>query len=138
MPPRLLSIVVLVAAALVGCGQDGFLGTPPPYPALDAEAFDSTDDATGLRLVAVDDLPVTAVATLALVDAGGPFPNPDDGEPYDDASGSLPSRPPGYYLQYRVAEPGGSDESPWHLVVGEQGEVFWTDDAFDTFRRVQR
>lgn len=79
MPSRLLSVLVLAATALVGCGQDGLLGKPPPYPALDAEAFDSTDDATGLRLVAADDLPVTAVATLALVDAGGPFPNPEDG-----------------------------------------------------------
>lgn len=133
-----MSVLVIAAAALAGCGQDAFLGNPAPYPALDAEAFDTTDDASGLRLVSADDLPVTAVATLALVDAGGPFPNVGDGAPYPDRTGALPSRPPGYYRQYQVAQPGGSDESPWHLVVGGGGEVFWTDDGFASFRRVTR
>ena len=136
MRRRALWLLAVAAATVTGCGQDRLFGAPPPYPALDAQAFDTTDDASGLRTIAVDDLPATAVATLALVDAGGPFPRADDGSPFSDPSGALPSRAPGSYRQYSVVQPGGTADSPWHLVVGDGGEVYWTEDGFETFRRV--
>ena len=37
----------------------------------------------------VTDLPATALATLNLVESGGPFPDPDDGSAYADLDGAL-------------------------------------------------
>lgn len=96
------------------------------------------DEQSGLREIAVDDLPATALATLSLVDAGGPYADPDDGTPFSDPNGVLPSRPPGYYRQYTVVQPGSNDGTSWYLVIGEQQEAYWTTDRFSTFRLVRR
>ena len=126
-----------MTAGLVGCG-DGLHATPPPYPALDPAEFPSEDKATGLRSMPVDDLPATALATLSLVDSGGPFADPDDGSAYADLDGALPSQPPGYYRQFSVVEPGSDGATSWFLVIGEQDETFWTTDGFASFRIVER
>lgn len=125
------------AVGLVGCG-DGLLTTPPPYPALDPAEFPSQDEQSGLREIPVDELPATALATLSLVDAGGPFPDPGDGTPFRDPDGVLPSQPPGYYRQYSVVQPGSDDGTSWFLVIGEQQETYWTTDGSSTFRVVRR
>lgn len=130
-----MSLVATVG--LVGCG-DGLLATPAPYPALDPAEFRSGDDGTGVRSVPVEDLPATARATLSLVDAGGPFPDPADGTAYRDRDGLLPSQPPGYYRQYSVVEPGSDGGTSWYLVIGEQQETYWTTDGFATVHVVER
>lgn len=131
------TVTLGVSAGLLGCG-DGLLATPPPYPALDSAKFPSQDESTGLRSMPVDDLPVTALATLSLVESGGPFPDPDDGTAYTDFDGVLPSQPPGYYRQFSVVEPGSDGATSWYLVIGEQDETFWTTDGFASFRIVER
>lgn len=135
----LVAVSMLSCLALSGCSEDGlFLGREAPYPAVDADELDlETDSVTGLRLISTDELPATALATLALVEAGGPFPHPEDGSPYTDPDGRLPDQASGYYRSYSVAKPGENGPSPWHLVVGQEDEVFWTVDDYATLRRVQ-
>jgi ribonuclease T1 len=133
---RLVVVALLASVLFVGCG-DGFLGRQAPYPALPPErAAASVDSASGLPWIAVEDLPVTAQATLSLVEAGGPFPNPDDGRLFTDPDGLLPE-PAEAYRVYRVAKP-GQQTSPWYLVVGGSEEVYWTTDELESFRRVGR
>jgi ribonuclease T1 len=75
---------------------------------------------------------------LSLVEAGGPFAAPDDGNSFSDPHGVLPSQPPGYYRQYTVLEPGSDDGTSWYLVIGAQQETYWITDGFSTFRVVRR
>jgi ribonuclease T1 len=134
---RLVVVMALGAVGLVGCGE-GVLTSSPPYPALDPAQFQSGDEQSGLGEIPVDNLPATALATLSLVDAGGPFPDPDDGTSFGDPDGALPSQPPGYYRQYTVVQPGSDDGTSWYLVIGEQQETYWTTDGFSTFSVVRR
>lgn len=134
-PARLLAVAVVACALLAGCGEGGFLGRETPYPALDADSIrSSTDAVTGLTWVSVDNLPATAQAALTLIDAGDT--DSTSGPAFVDEAGLLPVQPAGYYRAYEVPNPDATGPTPWHLVVGERGEVFWTANDFDTLRRV--
>lgn len=128
---------LLMCSALVGCGTDQFLGRDPPYPALDPEQIGTdTDPETGLSWVPLSDLPATAQATITLVEAGGTPPGSADAEEPKNAAG-LPEQPDGYYRTIGVPRPDENGPTPWYLVFGSDGEVFWTSNDFATLRRVQ-
>lgn len=88
--------------------------------------------------MAVADLPEPARATLDLVDAGGPFPYPQDGSIFGNREGRLPERPRGYYREYTVPTPGEPDRGARRLVVGQDGDIYYTDDHYRSFRQVLR
>jgi ribonuclease T1 len=132
---------LLMCGALVGCGEE-FLGRDAPYPALDpAEVQPDVDPQTGLAWLSLDELPATAQATLTLVEAGGVPPDSDGGsefpDAFPDAAGLLPERPSGFYRTYPVPMPEADGPTPWHLVVADDGAVFWTANDFGTLRRVR-
>ena len=86
--------------------------------------------------VRVAELPPEARATLALVQKGGPFPFARDGVVFSNREGQLPKRGRGYYHEYTVKTPGARDRGARRLVVGERGEIYYTDDHYRSFRRV--
>ena len=86
--------------------------------------------------VRVVDLPQEARATLALVRNGGPFPYARDGVVFGNREGQLPERKRGYYHEYTVPTPGARDRGGRRIVVGERGEIYYTDDHYRSFRRV--
>ena len=59
--------------------------------------------------VSVDDLPPQARHTLALIEAGGPFPYRQDGRVFGNRERRLPLREHGYYREYTVKTPGSAD-----------------------------
>ena len=63
----------------------------------------------GLPVVALDDLPPEAAATVELIDAGGPFPHEQDDETFFNREGLLPEAPAGHYREYTVETPGSDD-----------------------------
>ncbi len=65
----------------------------------------------GLAWVRLADLPVQARQTVALIDAGGPFPYAKDGATFNNFEGVLPKRARGYYREYTVRTPGRA--GPW-------------------------
>jgi ribonuclease T1 len=81
-------------------------------------------------------LPPEARATLALIHGGGPFPNARDGVVFGNREGLLPARPRGYYREYTVRTPGARDRGPRRIVVGQRGELYYTEDHYRTFRRI--
>jgi len=93
---------------------------------------------SALAGVAVADLPEPARATLDLIDAGGPFPYPQDGSIFGNREGRLPERPRGYYREYTVPTPGEPDRGARRLVVGQDGDIYYTDDHYRSFRQVLR
>ena len=94
---------------------------------------------TGLGSIAEADLPPEARRTLALIDAGGPFPYPGkDGDTFRNYEGRLPAQPRGYYAEYTVPTPGEDDRGPRRIVVGKVGDFYWTADHYETFARIVR
>jgi len=94
--------------------------------------------ASDLPIIDFDDLPRQARETIALIDAGGPFPYSKDGSTFQNREGILPDMPRGYYSEYTVITPGSDDRGARRIVAGEEGELYYTDDHYDSFREVMR
>jgi ribonuclease T1 len=88
--------------------------------------------------VNVAELPPEARRTLELIDAGGPFPYARDGAVFSNRERQLPARGRGYYREYTVKTAGARDRGPRRIVVGRDGERYYTDDHYQTFRRIIR
>lgn len=83
-----------------------------------------------------DDLPVEALDVLETVAQGGPHPYRQDGATFFNREGLLPPEDEGYYREFTVETPGSSDRGARRLVVGDRGEVFYTDDHYGSFVEV--
>jgi ribonuclease T1 len=82
------------------------------------------------------ELPPEARATLSLIRAGGPFPYARDGVVFGNREGHLPKHPRGYYREYTVPTPGSRDRGPRRIVTGREGELYYTNDHYRSFRRI--
>ena len=84
-------------------------------------------------------LPPEAAQTVELIDAGGPFLEPDhDGGTFGNREELLPDRPMGYYREYTVPTPGSEDRGARRIVAGDDEELYWTDDHYGSFARIER
>ena len=54
--------------------------------------------------------------TVALIDAGGPFPYDRDGVVFENRERLLPDEPTGYYHEYTVPTPGSSDRGARRII----------------------
>ncbi|GAA1920271.1 ribonuclease domain-containing protein [Nocardioides hwasunensis] len=153
---RFRVLVLLVAAAFLVVWF--FTPADPQDPATSGESTDATSSATptddttgfpptgaaetedpdsGLPIVRVDDLPPEVADTIELILAGGPFPEPDhDGGTFGNREELLPDRPSGYYREYTVPTPGSDDRGARRIVAGDDGELYYTGDHYDSFSRI--
>lgn len=123
-PVRALLALLLCVGALVGCSTAGSDGGAAPT------------GTSGLETVRVAELPDEARATLRLIERGGPFPYEKDGATFSNFERILPRHERGYYREYTVRTPGERDRGARRLVTGRGGEVYYTDDHYETFREV--
>jgi ribonuclease T1 len=86
---------------------------------------------------AVAELPGEARETIALIRTGGPFPYPRDGAVFGNFEKLLPARARGYYLEYTVRTPGAKDRGARRIVAGKGGELYYTDDHYQSFRSIK-
>ena len=119
--PRLL--LCLLLALLTACSSGVPTATRPP---------------SGPATVQASRLPAEARRTLALIDAGGPFPYDQDDSVFGNYEGLLPDEPRGYYREYTVVTPGSDDRGARRIIAGENGELYWTDDHYQSFSRILR
>lgn len=84
-------------------------------------------------------VPPEAVATLELIQRGGPFPYRKDGTVFQNRERLLAEKPRGYYREYTVPTPGASDRGARRIVTGgNPPEVFYyTADHYRSFRRIE-
>lgn len=121
----------LCVAALVACGPTG-----------DAREARGTGV---VGEVALADLPREARDTFALIRKGGPFPYRKDGTAFGNREGHLPRQPRGYYTEYTVRTPWERDRGARRIVAGRgahgdpasSGEYYYTDDHYNSFRRIR-
>lgn len=103
-----------------------------------AQATEVPAEINGVPTILFAELPAEAHETIALIDAGGPFPFEQDGAVFENREGLLPSRPRGYYREYTVVTPGENDRGARRIVGGAEGELYYTDDHYDSFSYVVR
>jgi ribonuclease T1 len=145
---RAIYLVILVLAVLVGaCGGDetGVLEpTVGPTLAVRVETPSSETpravepqrpaEINGFETVALEELPPEAIETLRLVERDGPFPYRQDGQVFQNRERLLPRKHSEYYHEYTVETPGSDDRGARRIVTGEDGEVYYTDDHYESFR----
>jgi ribonuclease T1 len=84
------------------------------------------------------ELPREGIAVLALIDKGGPFRYKQDNTVFSNNEGRLPKQARGYYHEFTVPTPGSPDRGARRLIAGEDGDIYYTSDHYDTFRQVLR
>jgi ribonuclease T1 len=94
----------------------------------------------GLATVQIAQLPRQAVATLRLIETGGPFPYEKDGVVFGNRERLLPRHPRGYYHEYTVPTPRARDRGARRIVCGgpkkQVDDCYYTDDHYATFKRI--
>lgn len=140
--PLVAGVLLVLAAVWVVLGRGGGEGSPPGASSSATSSSSrvptsgSTPD-SGLPVVAEADLPAEGRETLALIHDGGPFPYDRDGATFGNREGILPDQARGYYAEYTVPTPGEDDRGARRLVVGDDGDVYYTDDHYESFRQVE-
>lgn len=83
-------------------------------------------DEMGNMLLAIDytSLPPEAVDVIHRISNGGPFLFPQDGKPFGNRFGDLPSN--GQYLEFTVPTPGVSNRGARRIVARYNGILFFT------------
>lgn len=117
-PLRRFLVLVLVACTIAGVAS--WAREPAP-----------------MREIAVAQLPREAVRTLALIKQGGPFPYKRDGTVFGNRERRLPAHEQGYYREYTVPTPGAKDRGARRIVAGRKAEYYYTEDHYETFRRIR-
>jgi ribonuclease T1 len=136
-----MGLLGVMALLLVGCSlmpggsstaRSGTLATPM------VTATDGVDVPAGWGGGTVDvaDLTAEAIDTLLLIAADGPYPLDQDGATFQNREAILPDEPRGYYREYTVVTPGSRDRGARRIVTGRDGERYYTDDHYDSFRFV--
>jgi ribonuclease T1 len=111
----------LLAITLFACGGDSpAQGTTAAIPEISAS-----------------ELPAQARETIALMRKGGPFPFERDGLVFGNFEKLLPVKERGYYREYTVKAPGMKSRGAWRIVAGRGGELYYTDDHYQSFRRIK-
>lgn len=154
----LIAVVGAVLVAVIGLwagfggpdrGGDADPGSPGPTSRSSqaanrpSRAASSVDPESGLAWVDEAALPPEAGDTLALIDAGGPFPYDEDGSRFGNYEGVLPDEPRDFYREYTVETPGLGHRGPLRIVTGGEGgpgevRYYWTQDHYESFQRIRR
>ncbi len=103
--------------------------TSPPTPSPERRQ-------SGLPTIRLAQLPPEARTTIELIETDGPFPFERDGITFQNRERLLPNRPRGYYQEYTVITPGLNHRGARRIVAGAEGELYYTDDHYASFREV--
>ena len=110
------------------------LFTPPLALAHDGVPAATRQDIPG---IAVAELPHEAREALDRIRRGGPFPHQRDGVVFGNFEKQLPLKERGYYHEYTVRTPGAKHRGARRIVTGRNGERYYTEDHYRTFKRIE-
>ncbi len=110
----------------------------------DARGPERGFDASQLASIRISQLPPQGREALAAIHAGGPFASRRDGIVFGNRERILPQRPRGYYAEYTVPTPGERTRGARRIIAGRgdtgdfrnSGEYYYTDDHYQSFRRI--
>ena len=95
------------------------------------------DDPSKLTEIWVHELPPEGRNTLTLIKKGGPYAYQRDGVGFGNFEKLLPARARGYYSEYTVSTPGTKTRGARRIIAGKDGEFFYTDDHYKSFKRIR-
>lgn len=81
---------------------------------------------------------VDLAPVLARIENGVSDPHRNDGGVFGNRERLLPEERRGYYREYVIRTPGIAHAGPQRLIVGAEGELYYTSDHYATFRRIRR
>ena len=81
-------------------------------------------------------LPIEAKNVLLQIKSGAEFAHKKDGSIYRNREVKLPERSPDYYREYTVPTPEITTRGSQRLVIGNAGEIYYTDDHYLTFQKI--
>ncbi|RFU84220.1 guanine-specific ribonuclease N1 and T1 [Streptomyces triticagri] len=135
-------LVAVLAAGCTAAGDEDGGRSAVTQEASSSAAPDAgarvPDWAEGFVTLTVGELPGEARETLRLIDSEGPFPYEKDGSRFGNFEGLLPEQRRGYYREFTVPTPGERDRGARRIVTGDGGEIYYTDDHYETFKAVLR
>jgi ribonuclease T1 len=82
-------------------------------------------------------LPREALEAIVLIRKGGPFLHERDGVTFGNREGMLPRRERGWYHEFTVKTPGERTRGARRIVAGRDGTLYYTDDHYQSFRRIR-
>lgn len=136
-----MALAVLAVGCQAATVPTSALGGATTRPGTQAPASEAvaptTDLESGLPFVDLDSLPPEAAETVALIGSDGPFPYDQDGAIFQNREGILPDQPASYYHEYTVETPGLPDRGARRIVTGAAGQLYWTDNHYDSFHRIR-
>ncbi len=132
--PRPLVAALFAAVLALAPAGVATAATPATTAAPVQVAAAPCGDTSEFERVDLSQLPPEAADTVELIQQGGPFPYPQDGQTFENREGILPDCAEGYYKEYTVETPGEDDRGARRFVVGEGDEYFYTADHYESFR----
>ena len=117
---------VQAAGVVKGMGGGAPMGTTGPRVPLNTRFVASANG------TAVDLQP-----TLSRIASGGKFPHKNDGGVFQNLEGLLPKQKLGYYQEFVVPTPGVNHAGLQRIVVGKNGEMWYTPDHYKTFIQIK-
>jgi len=140
-------VCALALAFLGGLAGGLFFSPAPPAPPPALDSGPETKPPNGVIVTGVEIVdkftgktytgPVDLGPALERIASGGRAHHLRDGSVYRNISGALPGRPYGYYKEYVVPTPGFKGPGPQRLVIGGEGEIYYTPDHYETFREIK-
>jgi len=125
-----LAAVLLLASAAAAAGTGGSLWTEPRRFVPD------------VRVVSHGKVVFSGTAdlgpTLDRIARGQRDPHRNDGTVFGNREGRLPKRPKDWYREYVVPTPGQKGPGPQRIILGREGEAFYTPDHYESFLPLNR
>jgi ribonuclease T1 len=125
----LLAPLLVLALALAGVAAAQKESVPAGAP--------KAATASAGEPIPVAELPKEARETIALIHKGGPYPYAKDHAVFGNREGKLPKQKHGYYHEYTVKTPGERTRGARRIVAGRGGELYYSPDHYNSFRRVK-
>jgi ribonuclease T1 len=97
----------------------------------------ATESQRNIATVNAAELPREARQTIALIRQGGPYPYKKDGVVFGNFERRLPSHERGYYREFTVPSPGSRNRGARRIILGKAGELYYTDDHYESFKRIR-
>ena len=137
-----------LAVAMCACAIASVVPLPGTAEARDFERRSERTNERGalnpLATMRISQLPPQGRDVLAAIHAGGPFTSHRDGIVFGNRERILPQRPRGFYAEYTVPTPGERTRGARRIIAGRgnsgdfrnSGEYYYTDDHYQSFRRI--
>ena len=75
--------------------------------------------------------------TLDRIERGEANRHRNDGAQFQNRENRLPRKPSGYYKEYVHPTPGENGPGPQRIIIGKQGEIWYTADHYKTFKKIK-